>query len=196
MTTLKTFVRNAINVLAALLLVALAAGIGFFGPITRAAFGETAAQSVSLVEIGNSFTTEDGGKNVPIFAVMLGNTKKAEMLAYNWSQHFGPWSLDAALYVRPADKPAGTWKKAAYHRPKNADEAKKWFDRKEDFYEEAYGDIALLPEPFRGLPAEELAKVEFITAYFDGSTKVYVKSWTSPEDAKALFEAIERARNK
>src|SRR3989338_8764542 len=73
MTTLKAFVRSTISVLAALLLIALAAGIGFFGPITRAAFGETTAQSVSLVEIGNSFTTEDGGKSMPIFAVMVGN---------------------------------------------------------------------------------------------------------------------------
>ncbi|OGZ02702.1 MAG: hypothetical protein A3G64_02855 [Candidatus Liptonbacteria bacterium RIFCSPLOWO2_12_FULL_60_15] len=198
MTTLKAFVRSTISVLAALLLIALAAGIGFFGPITRAAFGETTAQSVSLVEIGNSFTTEDGGKSMPIFAVMIGNTEKAERASLYWTRFFGLYATNGTFWVHPVDEPANIWKRIIYHRPRNIYEAQIFFADQEawSFKETDKGHI-ILPSYARALTPAQLEKVDFIITYFDGGgTKVYVKSWTSPEDAKALFEAIERAHNK
>lgn len=211
MATAKVFVRNTVYVLDVFLTISLGVAAGiillFFMPLffrAASAHGETAPAvpacfeerpnilpPASCIRIGTSFISQNGkSRTEPIYAIMIGDTKKAEELSLNQAQYFGPWSLDAALYVHPANKPAGTWKKAVYHRPKNVDETKKWLDNKESFYEEAYGDVALIPEPFRGLPKGELAKISSIVAYLDGTTKVYLVDSVTAKSAKALLAAM------
>lgn len=190
------FLRETITLSVKLFLVIFefAAVVAFSVLVVNSAFG---AEPVSLVEVGSSYTTEDGGKTMPIFAVMIGDTARAEHLANVWSQYFGPYALDATLWVHPADEPADVWKRATYHRPQNIYEAQVFYEDREAWkFEETDKAHMILPPYARALTPAELLKVDFIITYFDGGTKVYVKSWTSPEDAKALFEAIERAHRK
>lgn len=133
--------------------------------------------------------TSYSGGSVPIYVIMIGDTLPAERLINRWS-HLGHWSLDATLYVRPADKPTGTWKKALYRRPKGVKQTQEWFGDKKAFHEEAYGDVALLPEVFRDLPEGELAKIYTIVAYLDGTTKVYLVDDTTAASAEVLLAAI------
>ncbi|MDP3947210.1 MAG: hypothetical protein Q8Q41_00770 [bacterium] len=175
-------------------LVALAVGIGFLGLITSGAFGsEAKALPVSLVEVGYSFTTEDGGKSMPLFAVMLGNTAKAENASLYWTKFFGLYATNGTFWVHPVDQPADVWKRVIYHRPGSMYEAAVFFEDQETWrFEETDKAHMILPAFVRALPSAELAKVEFVLTYFDGGgTNVYLKSRTPPESARALFETIE-----
>ena len=187
-------------------LVALAVGIGFLGLITSGAFGETVKLPitaiggtppeavVSLVEVGYSFTTESGGKSMPIYAVMIGNTGKAENASLYWTKFFGLYATNGTFWVHPVDQPADVWKRVIYHRPGSMYEAAVFFEDPETWrFEETDKAHIILPAFVRSLPPAELARVEFVITYFDGGTKVYVRSWTPPDEAKALFEAVEKA---
>lgn len=200
MTVLKRFADHPLKGAVVLVAAILVAAIAFSVIVVNSAFG---AETVSLVEVGSSYTTEGGGKTMPLFAVMIGNTGRAERLANIWSKFFGPYSLNATLWVHPADEPADVWKRVIYHRPRNIYEAQVFYENHEVWkFEQTDKAHMILPGFVRALPPAELAKVEFVITYFsdeggsasggDGGTKVYIKSWTPPADAKALFEAIEQ----
>lgn len=151
-------------------------------------------EPISLVEVGTSYTTGGDGKTTPIYAVMIGNTLKAEEVALALSRHFGPYAVNATIWVHRVDQPADTWTRIIFHRPRNIYETQVFFDDQGAWeFEETDKASVILPSFARALTPAELLKVDFIVTYFDGGTKVYLKSEVTTEEAKKLFEAFEQA---
>lgn len=191
----KESVMKTLRVLAISFL-AVTAVVGFVSATEAAdsipACAATHGNPYALCTYGTTRRVTEGTPATPLYAIMFKDARKAEELAQVWASNFGssPNSLDAALYVRPTDKPEGTWKKAVYRRPKGIEETEQWVENKEAFYEEAYGESSFLPAPFSALAPEELAKVDYVVAYLDGTMKIYLKSSVDEKSATALFQIL------
>jgi len=141
--------------------------------------------SVHLVRIGVRFSSD--GLRVPIWAVMLGDTARAERIAHAY-RALGPHGLNATLWTRAGDAPH--WARTTYRRPKNIDEVIAWRDDVRLFTQRQEGDDSLLPAPVAHLDADLIGKMEFIIRYDDGSTKVYLFPGTSAGDAERVVTAL------
>ena len=141
---------------------------------------------VQLVQIG--IRCYPNGTRVPIWAVMLGDTTGAERTARRYSG-FGPYSLDASVWVRNADGPS--WVRTTYNRPQTADEAAVWYENAEAFSDREEGGTELLSAPFRKLSGDLIRKVEFIVRYDDESVKAYLVPGTSKEDADWMVAVLD-----
>jgi hypothetical protein len=185
---MKTLRVLAISLLAVTAIVGFVSATEAVNPIQACA--DTHGNPYVPCTYGTSRVVTDGSPATPLYAIMFKDARKAETLGNDWNRYFGPYALDASLYVRPTDKPEGTWKKATYHRPKNIEEAKRWAENNEAFYEEAYGTSSSLPTPFSSLAPEELAKIDYVVAYLDGTMKIYLKSSVDEKSATALFQIL------
>ncbi len=141
--------------------------------------------SVQLVQIGVRCYPD--GSQLPIWAVMMGDTGPAERVARGYSG-FGPYSLDATLWTRAEDMPH--WVRTTYRRPQNPDEAVNWFKDREPFTSRLEGDSGVLPAQFAILADDLIGKVDFIIRYNDGTAKAYLFAGTSTDDAERIVKAL------
>lgn len=136
---------------------------------------------VQLIQIG--VRTYPDGSHIPLWAVMLGDTAHAERVAQRYSR-FGPYGLNATLWIRAeADSSAG-WVMTAYRRPRDVDEAMDWYENREPFTSRRQGDASLLPAAFADLGADVIKNLDFVIQYDDGSVKAYLSAGTSRIDAE------------
>lgn len=141
--------------------------------------------SVQLVQIGTRFYSE--GSRVPIWAVMMGDTAKAESIAHGY-RSLGPYGLNATLWTHTDG--VSRWARTSYRRPRNIEELLAWHDDVALFTLRQEGDDSLLPPPLAGLKAELVDKFDFIIRYDDGSTKAYLYPGTSNGDAERVVTAL------
>lgn len=109
-----------------------------------------------------------------LYAIRVGDTSKAEFLDGKYSQFFGPFSLNAKLYVKTQ---SGEWKEAIYRRPANNQEVEEFFKDSTKFYFER-----MIKENEVPYAVDNLDKVEFELVYFDGGAKIYFLVNTDPLD--------------
>jgi hypothetical protein len=141
---------------------------------------------VQVVQIG--VRSYSDGFRVPIWAVMIGDTGPAERAAHKYNV-FGPYSLNATVWVRNGDAP--TWVRTTYQRPRTADEVADWLENAEAFSYREEGGTELLPVSFGKLSGELLRTVEFIVQYDDTSAKAYLFPGTSREEAEAMAAGLD-----
>jgi hypothetical protein len=141
--------------------------------------------SAQLIQIG--VRSSPDGEHVPIWAITMGDTAKAERVAHFY-HGLGPYGLNATLWTH-AEEGAG-WVRTTYRRPRNIDEFIAWHDDARPFTFRAEGDASLLPLPFAGLASDLAGKVDFIIRYDDGSAKAYLYPGTSTADAKRVVAAL------
>jgi hypothetical protein len=140
---------------------------------------------VQLVQIGIRFYPD--GSRIPIWAVMLGDTARAERKARMY-RRLGPYGLNATLWTQ-SDK-APRWVRTTYRRPQNIDEFMAWYEDAAPFTFRQEGDNSLLPWPFAAFAADLIEKLEFIIRYDDGTAKAYLYPGTSAGDAEKFFSAV------
>lgn len=175
--------------------------------LSNVAAGETVInidQSPYLVRVGASVTALEDSENVtetPIWALKIGDTSLAEINALKYSQYFGPFALDATLWVRPVENPS-VWKMVAYRRPKTREEIELFVGQLraaeessnfshtdlKAFYSEAI--VASLPAPLNGLSPEETTKIEFVISYFSGGVTVFINIGEDEASALSLLRAV------
>lgn len=141
--------------------------------------------NVQLVQIGTRFYSE--GSRVPIWAVMLGDTAKAERIAHGY-RGLGPYGLNATLWTHTNG--VSRWARTTYRRPRNIEELLAWHEDVALFTLRQEGNDSLLPTPFASLEAELVDTLDFIIRYDDGSTKVYLYPGTSNGDAERVVTAL------
>lgn len=145
---------------------------------------------VQLVQIG--VRSYPDGSRVPIWAVMMGDTARAEGIARRYNR-FGPYSLNATIWARSSASPA--WVRTTYRRPQSLDEIAAWYDDAEAFSSREEGGAWLLPEPFAKLSTELMQRLDFIIRYDDESEKAYLYPGTSKADAEGVAAAIDMLLN-
>ncbi len=150
--------------------------------VRHAAFSET---SVQLVQIGTRFYSD--GSRVPIWAVMMGDTAKAERIAHGY-RGLGPYGLNATLWTHTDG--VSRWARITYRRPRNIEELLAWHEDVALFTLRHEGDDSLLPPRLASLETELIDKLDFIIRYDDGSTKVYLYPGTSNGDAERVVTAL------
>ncbi len=141
---------------------------------------------VQLVQIGTRSYPD--GSRVPIWAVMMGDTARAERIARRYNR-FGPYSLNATIWARSSASPA--WVRTTYRRPQSLDEIAAWYEDAEAFSFREEGGTWLLPEPFARLSSELMRRLDFIIRYDDESAKAYLYPGTSRQDAEGIVAAID-----
>ncbi len=144
---------------------------------------------VQVVQIG--VRSYSDGFRVPIWAVMIGDTGPAERAAHRYDV-FGPYGLNATVWVRNGDAP--TWVRTTYQRPGTANEVAHWLENAEAFSYRDEGGTELLPLSFRKLSGDLLRTVEFIVRYDDKSAKAYLFPGTSREEAEAIAGVLDILR--
>ena len=138
-----------------------------------------------LVQIG--VRSYPDGSQLPIWALMLGDTANAEQVASR-CRGLGPYSLNATLWTREEGGPA--WVMTTYRRPMTIDEAVDLHNHREAFTSRRQGDRSLLPPAFAKLRADLISNVDFIIQYDDGSAKAYLYPGTSRNDAEDAAAAV------
>lgn len=142
------------------------------------------AGTVKGVQIGMHF---EGNSRVPLWAVMVGDTTRAESVARFYASTLGPYALDATLWVR--DTPA-QWSKVTYRRPQNIDELLDFHDDAATFTSRETCTASLLPLRIGDLRPDLLRQIDFIIRYDDGSAKAYLLAGTSRAQLDEIVLAI------
>ncbi len=145
---------------------------------------------IYLVQSGASYS---GGIITPIWAINSGNTLTAEKLAFARSQRFGPYGLDATMWVRDAQR-GGSWKEVTYvfpGRDYNIEDEALILALPAKFRSEKY--VENLPRPLSALPAGDIDMIDFVIVYNVGGAKVYLKTETTTDGALQIFDNIGRA---
>ena len=134
------------------------------------------------------------GLSYCLYAVRIGDTSKAEYLDMKFASRFGLFSINAKLYVRPADrKSESDWKEVIYRRP-TEQEVDEFLKNPTKFYSERMVKTDDLPYV---LYEYDMAKVDFELVYFDGGSKIYFLKDTTPIDVvMVMFDVAWRVLQK
>lgn len=142
--------------------------------------------SVQLVQIG--VRSYPDGLRVPMWAVMIGNTARAELRAREHKE-FGPYSLNGTVWVPSGN--AQTWVRVTYRRPQTLDDVVDWYSNAEAFSSRKEGGISLLPRPFSELSSDVIQRIDFIVVYEDRSAKAYLLPGISKQEGEAITDLLE-----
>jgi hypothetical protein len=149
-------------------------------------------KKVSLVRIGTR-SYSDGRESIQLFAVMIGDTLRAEIAANKREEMgLGPYAIDGTIWKCSDESSGDKWMEITYSAPRTIEEMETFMEHPELFMDKKEGGAEILPYPFKKLNDSNLARIDFIVSYKAGGMKAYI----FPEsDAEALFEAVRSLSN-
>lgn len=153
--------------------------------------------AVTVSQYGQHYA---GQYTTPLYSLAVGNPLPFELEAQEYQTLYGPFALNATVYVRyPEDH--DLWYSVYFRRPETVDEA---IDLRLELLEadsilsvsfaqmsEAGEAEAILPPPFDQLANTDLEIVNFLIQYQDGSIRLYFATGTTLEEIASWLEPIE-----
>lgn len=143
--------------------------------------------------IGVSFMTDgEGSSRTPIYSLVLGNPRPAEVRAYSWSSRFGMYGLDATLWTREWPESQEQWRRTVLRRPRTLEEVAAFNRSPEVFKGEVVGGVDLLPNALRDLPNADLAAIDYVVRFGSEGTRVALRVGVTADEAATLLSRVRR----
>lgn len=152
-------------------------------------------EKVELIKIGYRAEYDKDSKQstkTDLFIIKIGDTSKAERFEQRMSRAFGPYALNATIWVREQ----GAWKKIIYITPQTIDEISDfavmdWEERKKRFSKTTTGlNANYFPYPLVNLCGDDISKIDFIFDYKLGGITLHLKVGVSKKEGKKLVKDI------